>query len=162
VGGRGTALGEPSSHGEGVLMLPDTIQKRWNALPEVSKAGKKVNGLFRLLLEPELWTKAYTRIYSNEGANTAGLGGTSQDGFSDGRVANAIELLREGRYTFTPAKRVYIPKKSGWRPLGIPEATDKLVQEVCRAILEQIYEPIFTNDSHGFRPGRSCHTALEK
>ncbi len=141
-------------------MLSATIQKRWEALPEISKQGKKINGLFRLMMQPDLWMQAYGKIYSNKGANTPGVEGISQDGFSMDRVTNTIDLLKEGRYTFSPARRVYIPKKGGKRPLGIPDGDDKLVQEVCRTILERIYEPVFSDESHGFRPGRSCLTAL--
>jgi retron-type reverse transcriptase len=48
------------------------------------------------------------------------------------------------------------------RPLGVSSGNDKLVQEVVRIILERIYEPVFDESSHGFRPGRSPHTALEQ
>ena len=61
-------------------------------------------------------------------------------------------------------RRIYIPKRSSdkKRPLGIPTGDDKLVQEVARILLERIYEPIFSDDSHGFRSQRSCHTALRQ
>ena len=74
-------------------MLSATIQKRWEALPEISKQGKKINGLFRLMMQPDLWMQAYGKIYSNKGANTPGVEGISQDGFSMDRVTNTIDLL---------------------------------------------------------------------
>ena len=143
-------------------MLPDTTIKRLGELNKLSKQGKRLNGLFRLMESPILWLHAYSNIYSNEGATTKGVGNSTMDGFSDERVINIIKLLKENRYRPKPVRRVYIPKANGKkRPLGIPTGDDKLVQEVVRMILERIYEPIFTEDSHGFRPNRSCHTALK-
>ncbi|GHO71927.1 hypothetical protein KSC_108190 [Ktedonobacter sp. SOSP1-52] len=94
---------------------------------------------------------------------TKGVDNTTLDGFSNERVESIVQRLREGRYCFKPTRRVYVPKKNGKkRPLGISSGDDKLVQEVVRRILEQIYEPIFVDRSHGFRPGRSPHTALHQ
>lgn len=146
---------------EDVLMLSATTSKRLDALGEISRQGKPVNGLFRLMDNPCLWENAYANIYANKGAMTRGVDGVTLDGFSDERAINIIKLLKDGRYKFKPSKRVYIPKANGkMRPLGIPSGDDKLVQEVVRAILERIYEPVFKDSSHGFRRGRSCHTAL--
>jgi group II intron reverse transcriptase/maturase len=143
-------------------MLPDTVSKRLGAIAEISKSGKRINGLFRLMENPELWLQAYANIYANKGAMTPGVGDVTMDGFSVDRVANIIELLKDGRYRFKPSRRVYIPKANGKRrPLGVPAGDDKLVQEVARLLLEKIYEPVFSRDSHGFRPRRSCHTALK-
>ena len=92
---------------------------------------------------------------------TPGTDGQTIDQMSIGRIERLIETLRNESYKPHPAKRVYIPKKNGKkRPLGIPSVEDKLVQEVVRMILEAIYEGHFESSSHGFRPHKSCHTAL--
>jgi len=94
---------------------------------------------------------------------TKGTDGLTIDGYSEERAANVRELLRENRFEPTPVRRVYIPKANGkMRPLGIPGPNDKQVQEVWREILEALYEPVFSEKSHGFRPEKSCHTALDE
>jgi len=143
-------------------MLPATVIKRLTALGEISQKGKRLNGLFRLMENPILWFEAYANIYSNDGAITKGVDGSTLDGFSENRVASIIARLKDGSYRFQPVRRVYVPKKNGKkRPLGISSGDDKLVQEVVRNILEGIYEPVFEDSSHGFRAGRSPHTALQ-
>ena len=142
-------------------MQPHTARKRLEALPDLARAGKPVNGLFRLLSCRPLWAEALDRIKSNKGAGTPGVDGTKVTDLGEAQIEAVIHRLMTGGYHPQPVRRVYIPKANGKvRPLGIPTALDRLVQEVVRAILEQIYEPIFTDHSHGFRPGRSCHTAL--
>ena len=106
---------------------------------------------------------AYGRIYSNQGAMTPGACGETADGMSGAKIGRIIDALRYERYRFQPTTRVYIPKKSGkLRPLGLPSWSDKLVGEVMRLLLEAYYEPSFSDRSHGFRPGRGCHTALRE
>jgi RNA-directed DNA polymerase len=131
------------------------------ALEDASKKGRKVKDLFRLMGHPDLWRTAYANIHANKGANTPGISTNTMDGFSEDRVLNLIELLKEDRYQPSPVRRIHIPKANGKRrPLGLPTGDDKLVQEVVRMILERIYEPVFLEHSHGFRQGHSCHTAL--
>ena len=80
-----------------------------------------------------------------------------------GKIGRIIDALRHERYRFSPVRRIYIPKKNGkMRPLGLPSWSDKLVGEVVRLLLEAYYEPQFSDRSHGFRPGRGCHTALRE
>jgi retron-type reverse transcriptase len=82
---------------------------------------------------------------------------------TEGKIDQIIELMRYERYRFSPARRIYIPKKNGkLRPLGLPPWSDKLVGEVVRLLLEAYYEPQFSDQSHGFRKGRGCHTALRE
>lgn len=120
-----------------MLRLPATVSKRVEALADISTQGKRINGLFRLMENPDVWRQAYANIYPNTGATTPGVGPVTMDGFSMERAANIIELLKEARYTFTPSRRVYIPKANGkQRPLGVPAGDDKLVQEVTRMLLE--------------------------
>ena len=144
-------------------MLSATVIRRLEALETISKQGKPINGVFRLLENPILWHEAYANIYANKGATTPGVDEVTLDGFSEERVTSIITRLKSGTYRFQPVRRTYVPKKNGQkRPLGISSGDDKLVQEVVRIILERIYEPIFDDHSHGFRPGRSPHTALEQ
>ena len=85
------------------------------------------------------------------------------DGMSMEKIEAIIDAMRHERYRFSPVRRIYIPKKSGkLRPLGLPSWSDKLVGEVVRLLLEAYYEPQFSDRSHGFRPGRGCHTALRE
>jgi group II intron reverse transcriptase/maturase len=117
--------------------------------------------LYRNLYNIEFYLTAYAKIYSKEGNMTEGADGQTIDGMSLERIEKLIEKLKDYSYQPKPSKRVYIPKKNGdKRPLGIPSFEDKLIQEVVRMILESIYEKNFSEMSHGFRPERSCHTAL--
>lgn len=117
--------------------------------------------LYRYLLRPDIYYVAYQHLYSNKGAGTKGVTDDTADGFSEIYIENIIDALKNEMYQPKPVRRTYIKKSNGkMRPLGLPVFTDKLIQEAIRMILEAIYEPIFSDYSHGFRPVRSCHTAL--
>ena len=134
-----------------------------DVLRERGRRGLPCEQLYRQLFNPHLYLMAYGRLYSNHGAMTPGADGETADGMSLAKIGRVIDALRHERYRFQPAKRVYIPKKSGkLRPLGLPSWSDKLVGEVIRLLLEAYYEPRFSGRSHGFRPGRGCHTALSE
>jgi group II intron reverse transcriptase/maturase len=108
-----------------------------------------------------MYYAAYQRIYAKPGNMTPGSDGSTIDDMSLNRIEKLIGALKDETYQPCPSRRTYIPKKDGKkRPLGIPAFDDKLVQEVLRMILEAIFEKQFENCSHGFRPNRSCHTAL--
>ena len=133
-------------------------------LNQKSKEDKtfKFRRLYRNLYNFDFYLNAYAKIYNKEGNMTMGVDGKTIDGYGFHTIDRITEKIRYERFKPYPVKRRYIPKKNSTklRPLGIPAIDDKLVQEVIRQILEVIYEPIFSNNSHGFRPGRSCHTAL--
>ena len=130
-------------------------------LRERGRRGLPCDELYRQLFNHQLYLLAYGRLYSNHGAMTPGADGETVDGMSPAKIERIIDALRHERYRFQPARRAYIPKKSGKkRPLGIPSWSDKFVGEVIRLLLEAYYEPRFSDRSHGFRPRRGCHTAL--
>ena len=118
--------------------------------------------LYRNLYNPEFYLKAYQNIYANKGSLTKGADAITLDGLNMMRIDGLIESVKDHSYQPKPARRTYIAKKNSKkkRPLGISSGNDKLIQEIVKMILESIYEPVFHNNSHGFRPNRSCHTAL--
>jgi group II intron reverse transcriptase/maturase len=130
---------------------------------ERGKRGLPLEDVYRILYNPDLYLRAYGRLYKNQGAMTKGTTDETVDGMSLSKIGSLIDDIRHERYRWTPVRRVHIPKKKGGqRPLGLPTWRDKLLQEVLRSILEAYYEPQMSEHSHGFRPGRGCHTALQE
>lgn len=127
--------------------------------------NEKVN-VWKLMLDPEMYIIAYNSIKGKDSAMTPGIGKETLDGFSMEKINKIIARLKDHTYQFSPIRRTYIPNKNGKvTPLGIPGPEDKVVQKVIAIILEAIYDneqhPVFSNQSHGFRRGRSTHTALK-
>lgn len=137
-------------------------EKVLNSLQEHSAQSDYVyDRLYRNLYNQELFLQAYQNIHASQGNMTAGTDGQTIDAMSLERINRLIETLKDESYQPKPSRRTYIPKKNGkTRPLGIPSIDDKLVQEVVRMLLESIYENSYEDNSHGFRPNKSCHTAL--
>lgn len=149
-------------------MLSQRTLNALGGIGKASKSGAKVRKLHKIMCSNrDLWTQAYANIYANKGALTRGVNGNTLDGFGEDRVTHLIYLIQTGVYKPSPCRRVEIPKdprnpKGKTRPLGVPNGDDKLIQEVMRMLLEEIYEPVFSDWSFGFRPNRSCHTALNE
>jgi RNA-directed DNA polymerase len=123
--------------------------------------NKRFDRLFREVTKTDFLMLAFERIEYNKGSSTPGVDGMTKNNWSYLHAEELARALREGTYAPTPVRRVYIPKKSGkLRPLGIPTFSDRVVQSALKLILEALYEPIFLDCSHGFRPRRGCHTAL--
>lgn len=123
--------------------------------------------LYRLMYREDLYIIAYERIKSKPGNMTPGTDKETLDGFSLSMIHQIIEEMKTEQFRFRPVRQQFIPKPNGkMRKLGIPCVRDKIVQEVIRMILEAIYDspqgPYFEETSHGFRPHRSCHTALRE
>ncbi len=109
------------------------ILRRLETLPALSRAGKRVNGLHRLLRSSHLYERAYVKVSRNRGAATPGVDGQSFDGMTLERLANLARQVADGTYRPRPVRRVYIPKGNGkMRPLGIPTVDDRIVQEAAR------------------------------
>lgn len=140
------------------------MQKAEHILQAMRTLGQKrmpLTRVYRCLFSEDLFLAAYDKIARNQGALTAGTDNDTADGMNLERIRRIIAQLRTEQFRFHPVRRIHIPKKhGGTRPLGIPNFSDKLVQEVIRLLLEAYYEPRFRNSSHGFRPKRGCHTAL--
>jgi group II intron reverse transcriptase/maturase len=134
-------------------------------LQAIRKLGEKripLTRIYRCLFNENLYLAAYAKIYRNQGALTAGTENDTVDAMSLKRIRDIIEALKSEQFRFKSSRRIHIPKKSGGtRPLGIPNFTDKLVQEVMRMVLDAYYEPRFRDSSHGFRTERGCHSALK-
>jgi group II intron reverse transcriptase/maturase len=123
--------------------------------------------LYRLMYREDLYISAYERIKSNPGNRTPGTGEQTLDGFSLPSIREIIQEMRTEQFRFRPVRQQFIAKPNGkMRKLGMPCVRDKVLQEVMRLILEVIYDsqeaPYFQETSHGFRPQRSCHTALRE
>ena len=140
------------------------MQTAEQILQAIRKMGEKripLTRVYRCLYSEDLFLAAYDKIGRNKGALTPGTEDDTADGMNLKRIQNIIAQLRQEKFRFRPSRRIHVPKKSGGsRPLGLPNFTEKLVQEVLRMVLEAYFEPRFRDSSHGFRPGCGCHTAL--
>ena len=120
--------------------------------------------LLEKILSKENLNKAYKQVYKNKGAS--GVDGVTIDELSKYIKENKEEILtsiRNRKYKPLPVRRVYIPKENGkLRKLGIPCVIDRVIQQAIVQILTPIYEEQFSNNSFGFRPGRSCEQAVIK
>ena len=140
------------------MRTADTIL---NIIQDRGKRKLPLDDVYRQLYNPDMYLRAYAKLYRNDGAMTPGTTGETVDGMSLDKIDRVIEALRFERWTWPPSRRVYIDKpKGGKRPLGMPDWSPKVVQDVIRSILEAYYEPQFSRHSHGFRPKKGCHTAL--
>ena len=144
--------------------LRNPIEVLKNLTEKSKNENYKFQRLYRNLYNPEFYWLAYKNIYANNGSMTAGADGTTIDGMSNERIDKIINSLKDRSYQPKPARREYIAKRSSnkKRPLGIQSGNDKLIQEVVKIILESIYETNFSIKSHGFRPNKSCQTALKQ
>jgi group II intron reverse transcriptase/maturase len=122
------------------------------------------NDLFRLLGSKDLLTISYNKIKSKPGNMTLGTDGETLEGFSEDLINKIIRKMKEQSFKFKPVRKKYISKRNTGkiRFLGSFSPEDIVVQQAMLFILEAIYEPIFSENSHGFRPGQSYQTSLKE
>ena len=138
----------------------ERIARLW--ISNYKEPTKKYKSLKTILNTKELWYASYIKVRSSKGSNTPGVDFKTLDGTTKTKLDQLRERVIERKFDWKPINRVEIPKGEGKTiPLGIPTLNDRIVQEVLRSVLEPIFEPTFSDRSHGFRPGRSCHTALK-
>ncbi|GCD13287.1 group II intron reverse transcriptase/maturase [Clostridium tagluense] len=135
-----------------------TIEKRQNA------ENKYTNGLFERIIDRNNLNQAFKKVRANKGSH--GVDGMKVDEllqYLKENGASLRQLLLEGRYKPNPVRRVEIPKPDGKkRPLGIPTAVDRVIQQAIAQVLNPIFEEKFSDNSYGFRPNRSAHQAIGK
>jgi group II intron reverse transcriptase/maturase len=149
-------VGAPDSH------LPKKFTKLVN-ICTFRRENFKASDIYDLMFNEKLYEAAYKKIKSKPGNMTPGADQTTLDGTSQSTFRDIIKSLKDESFQFSPGRRVNIPKPNGGtRSLTVASPRDKIVQEVMRMILEVIFEPTFSDNSHGFRINRSCHTALKQ
>lgn len=167
-GGRANGIGLITQHiGVQCYSTKRDLPKRFEKLLkfcEDRKPNTKVSDIYKLLFQEKLYEIAYGKLRSNPGNMTPGINPITLDGMNSEWIQETINAMKDGSFQFKPGRRVQIPKPGSdkKRPLTIAPPRDKIVQEVIRMILEPIFEPRFSDNSHGFRPNKSCHTALKQ
>ena len=130
----------------------------------VEKESSCEDHLFDHVLSSENLSAAWQQVRANKGA--AGVDGVEVADFPAfyRKHGETIQRkLKNGSYRPSPVRRVFLPKPDGsQRALGIPCVLDRLIQQAIAQVLTPIYDPEFSEHSHGFRPGRSAHDAINE
>lgn len=142
------------------------VEERLHRLARLASEDmtKRFDRLYKEIEKEDFLFYAYEKIKGNRGSATPGIDGLTRFEWTEERTQSLSTQLRDGTYQPQPVRRVLIDKKNApgkKRPLGIPTLADRVVQSAVRLILEALYEPIFMECSHGFRPHRACQTAIE-
>lgn len=152
-----------AAQGEGAGRNPDwTHAGAESCAATAGRAKSEGHALIEQVVERGNMRRAYRRVVGNKGsAGVDHLTVTELDGWLRMHWPSVKQALLEGRYTPQPVRRVDIPKPDGGvRTLGVPTAVDRLIQQALHQVLQPVFEPSFSNHSHGFRPGRSALGAV--
>ena len=145
--------------------IPTGLDELGNLRLQNTQNTNYVNSrILELVADPDVLMAAYHNLKSSPGNMTKGVDDETLDGINKPWFAKLSKDLRTNAFQFRPARRIEIPKANGkgTRPLGIASPRDKIVQGAMHLVLEAIFEPTFITHSHGFRPGKGCHTALKE
>ena len=127
-------------------------------------AGDEAPKLMEVVLRRENLLAAHARVVANGGA--PGVDGMTVDelmAYCREHWPRIREELLSGTYQPRPVRKVEIPKPGGGvRMLGIPTVLDRMIQQALHQVLSPIFDPTFSADSYGFRPGRSAHQAVQR
>ena len=145
--------------------LPVGLDKLGKLRLNNTKDKSQINrNILDIVANEDVLLSAYQKLKSSPGNMTKGVDNETLDGINVAWFANLKKDLRTNAFQFRPARRLEIPNPNGKgsRPLGIASPRDKIVQAAMLLALEAIFEPTFNTHSHGFRPGKGCHTALKE
>lgn len=135
--------------------------EKLQALKQNLIKNKVAYNLSEIMSDPNFLIASWAKIRSNKCSITPAFENTL-DGIKEECFVKMANGMRNGKFKFSPAKRIYIPKSNGeFRPLTMPSPRDKIVQEGMKFLLEIVFESEFRDSSHGFRPNKGCHTALK-
>ena len=135
----------------------ENLTKVMIAYNSVINQAEQINLIYHIIADPCFLLLAYSTLRKDA---AAGLDDIPTTNVTLAGILLLAKKLQMEKYKCTPVRRVYIPKKDGKRPLGIPSITDKIVQKALHMIMSPIFDKGFSEFSHGFRPNRSCHTSL--
>ncbi|MEW6735749.1 MAG: reverse transcriptase domain-containing protein [Acidobacteriota bacterium] len=140
-----------------------SVAEEMKHLNELAKRdpSKRFTKLWNNLIDVKWLAQAWEQIRRNKGSQTPGVNNTIAVDVDPAMIENLRNELITGKYRPSPVRRVLIPKANGkTRPLGISNLEDRIVQQAVHMLLEPIFEADFLPCSHGFRQGKSTHTAL--
>lgn len=138
----------------------------FDSLRNLEKVNGKFRNIMKIISDVDTLILAYEQIKSKPGNLTRAISQETLDKIDRIWFEKTSLALKTGNYVFSDSRRKEIPKpKGGTRPLTISNPRDKIIQKACEIVLNYIYEEKlkrFTDKSHGFRPNKGCHSALEQ
>jgi RNA-directed DNA polymerase len=160
------ACSSGSCSDEGAVEKPPVLVGESSLIRIKMLADADPNLVFRSLahrIDLSLLKKSFRQLRKNESTGVDKMTAKDYAKNLDENLYNLYQRLRRGQYVASPVKRIWVDKEDGKkRPIGIPALEDKIVQKAVATIMGVLYEPIFHDFSHGFRPGHSQHKALHE